>query len=236
MGEALHKSVPGMRKGTMPAVENCRRIVFCDFDGTITVEETFVGMLKRFAQVPYEEIEKRMLSREITLKEGVTRLVESIPSEHYAQVLEYIRHKELRPGLPELLSFLQDEHVPFVVISGGLIGPVLTRLNPLLQEVHAVHAADVNTEGKTLRVHSDFVGETELVAKARVMALYSYDEAVSIGDGISDLNMALHSSLVFARDNLKKYLDASNKLYNPWDDFYDVRRTLAQRWQVCIPG
>jgi 2-hydroxy-3-keto-5-methylthiopentenyl-1-phosphate phosphatase len=26
-----------------------KRIVFCDFDGTITIDETFVAMLKRFA-------------------------------------------------------------------------------------------------------------------------------------------------------------------------------------------
>ncbi|PSB06236.1 2-hydroxy-3-keto-5-methylthiopentenyl-1-phosphate phosphatase, partial [filamentous cyanobacterium Phorm 46] len=29
-----------------PIPNNHKRIVFCDFDGTITVEETFVAMLK----------------------------------------------------------------------------------------------------------------------------------------------------------------------------------------------
>ena len=32
-----------------------KEVVFCDFDGTINVEETFVGMLKQFATLPSYE-------------------------------------------------------------------------------------------------------------------------------------------------------------------------------------
>jgi len=212
-------------------VEKYRRIVFCDFDGTITVEETLVGMLKLFARAHYQEIEDRIIARSLTIREGLRRLVESIPSERYPEMLGYIRDKEMRPGFEALLDFLREEGVPFVVISGGLRGAVCCRLECMAERIHAIYAADVNTEGKYLRVLSDFEGDTELVAKARIMVNYACDESVAIGDGISDMNMALQSSLVFARDSLCGHLEARGKPYKPWNDFYDIRDCLALRWR-----
>ena len=44
----------------MASPEPHRRIVFCDFDGTITAEETFVGMLKQFATLDYNDYGRRL--------------------------------------------------------------------------------------------------------------------------------------------------------------------------------
>jgi 2-hydroxy-3-keto-5-methylthiopentenyl-1-phosphate phosphatase len=42
--------------------------------------------------------------------------------------------------------------------------------------------------------------------------------------------MALHASVVFARDRLSQYLDERQKPYLPWNDFFDVRQQLSQLW------
>jgi 2-hydroxy-3-keto-5-methylthiopentenyl-1-phosphate phosphatase len=62
------------------------------------------------------------------------------------------------------------------------------------------------------------------------MELYESDEKVAIGDSVTDLNMALSSPLVFARDRLAQYLDHQQKSYIFWNDFFEVRDYLAQRW------
>ena len=218
----------------MQVKEKHPRIVFCDFDGTITVEETFVGMLKRFAQVDYDRMQALLVSREITLREGVRQMVESIPSERYPEILNYIRDKELRPGLQELLDFLAGQNVPFVIISGGLVRSIELRLRALAGQIHAIYAADVDTAGEYLQVVSDFEGGTELVAKADIMSRYAFTESVAIGDGLTDVNIALRASVVFARGHLRRYLQEKGKSYQPWNDFFDVRDRLADRWQA--PG
>jgi 2-hydroxy-3-keto-5-methylthiopentenyl-1-phosphate phosphatase len=43
--------------------------------------------------------------------------------------------------------------------------------------------------------------------------------------------MALHAPVVFARDRLIHYLDENGHPYIPWNDFFDVREQLFQRWQ-----
>lgn len=207
-----------------------KRIVFCDFDGTITAQETFVAVLKRFAPESAQLI-PQMYARQLTLRQGVRQLLESIPSSCYPEIIEFTKSQPIRPGFIELLDLLESKQVPIVVISGGLTGMVEVVLASLLPRIHAVHAIDVDTSGSHLRVLSEYEGGTELVNKVQVMAQYRGDEKIAIGDSITDLNMALEAPVVFARDRLAQYLDEQQKPYIAWNDFFQVRDYLKQLWQ-----
>ncbi|KPJ77559.1 MAG: hypothetical protein AMJ54_07550 [Deltaproteobacteria bacterium SG8_13] len=207
-----------------------KRIVFCDFDGTITVEETFSGMLEAFSTQDYHSAARQVGSGSMTLKEGVRRLVESIPSDRYPEVIDYIRGKQIRAGFAELLDYLYFHGIPFVIISGGLLDSVTTRLQDYTGRIHAIHAPTVSTDGPNLKLHSRWEGETETVAKAAVMAEYRCEHAVAIGDGITDLNMAMAADMVFARDYLAEYMKSKGRQYLGWKDFFDVINHLSKRW------
>ncbi|MEY3869449.1 MAG: hypothetical protein RLZZ338_3340 [Cyanobacteriota bacterium] len=208
-----------------------KRVVFCDFDGTITSEETFVAMLKHFAPELYAEVMPDIYALRVTLREGVRRILESIPAECYPEIIEFSRSKVIRPGLVEFLDFLESKGVPFVVVSGGVRVMVETVLGDLKERVRAIYAVDIAPDGGYLKVDSAFEGDTELMSKVDVMNLYPGDETIAIGDSVTDLNMAMAASVVFARDRLAKYLDDREKSYIPWHDFFDVLNYLSERWQ-----
>lgn len=212
--------------------EHFQRVVFCDFDGTITAIETFARMLKEFAPELAAELMPKMYARQLTLREGVRQILESIPSTRYSDILAYVQDKPIRSGLNELLDFLDVQNVPFVVVSGGLRDMVETVLkrDGLLDKVSAIFALDVDTSYPNLKVHSDFEDGIEMVAKVKVMAQYSVDESIAIGDSITDINMASSADLVFARDRLIDYMQAKNKFYIPWHDFSDIQSYLFKRW------
>ena len=214
----------------MTPLKTYKRIVFCDFDGTITAEETFVGMLKRFAAESYDATEDLLIEGKITLGEAVRRLVESIPSKRYPQVLDYVKDKPIRRGFSELLDFLYFHGVPLMVVSGGLMGSVSAKLAPFRNRIHAMYAAEVNAEGEFLRIHSDFESATELVAKTRVMGLYRCEQSIVIGDGITDMNIATTSDLFFARDRLCGYLTEKGIPFIRCVDFFDVCIDMSKRW------
>ncbi|MER3494373.1 MAG: 2-hydroxy-3-keto-5-methylthiopentenyl-1-phosphate phosphatase [Mastigocladus sp. ERB_26_2] len=207
-----------------------KRIIFCDFDGTITVSETFVAVLKHFAPQLSAQLIPEMYARRLTLRVGVRRILESIPSACYPEILEFTRKEPIRPGFTELLDFLEVKKVPLVVVSGGLRGMVEVVLGELVPRIHAIHAVDVNIKGEYLQVNSEFEGGTELVAKVQVMEKYPADEKIAIGDSLTDLNMALATPIVFARDRLAYYLEENQKPYIPWQDFLEVRDYIAQLW------
>ena len=97
--------------------------------------------------------------------------------------------------------------------------------------VNFCHEMSANVIVRGLRVFSDFEREGELMAKAEVIARYAPTESVCIGDGPTDLNMARASDLVFARDGLARFLDHIKKPYLAWNDFFDVRAALRERWK-----
>jgi 2-hydroxy-3-keto-5-methylthiopentenyl-1-phosphate phosphatase len=207
------------------------KIVFCDFDGTITAVETFAGMLKEFAPHLSAQIMPQMYARTLSLRRGVRQLLESIPSQKYADILAYAESKPIRPGLAELLAFLQEQSIPFIIISGGIQGMIETVLKRegLLDKVTAIYGVNLHTQGEYLQVHSDWENETELVAKALIMAKYSGVETIAIGDSVTDITMARRADLVFARDRLIDYLQAENQPYIPWDNFFEIREYLLLR-------
>ena len=207
-----------------------KSIIFCDFDGTITVEETAVAMFKEFAPAVSARVIPELYNLRMTLREGVREMLESIPARRYEEIIEFSRTKKMRSGLVELLDFLDAKGVPFVVVSGGLRVMVETVLGDLKDRVAGIYAVDIETGGEFLRVRSDFEGETELLAKVEVMNWYEVDEKVAIGDSVTDLNMAMEASLVFARDRLCKYLEERHKSYIPWNDFWEVRQHLRELW------
>lgn len=208
-----------------------QRVVFSDFDGTITAEETFVALLKAFTPQLSAELMPEMYARRLTLREGVRRLLESIPSSEYPHILEFSKSKQMRSGLPEFLDFLDAHQVPFVVISGGVRGMVETVLDELKPRMAGIHAVDLDLSGEYCKVIPTYEDGTELVAKVNVMAQYPCQEQIAIGDSITDLNMALAAPVVFARDRLAAYLDEHGKSYIPWNDFFDIRDYLADRWK-----
>lgn len=226
-------------KSLPPSSQNpIKRVVFCDFDGTITAEETFVGMLKEFAPELSAQLMPQMYARTLTLRAGVRQLLESIPSARYLQIIEYAKTKVIRSGIVELLDFLDAKGVPFVVVSGGLRIMVEATLSQagkgdksLKERVAAIYAIDLDPSHEFLQVHSDFEEGTEMVSKVQVMAQHPAQEQIAIGDSVTDLNMALYAPVVFARDRLINYLEEQKQPYIPWHDFFDIRNTLSQRWQ-----
>ncbi len=208
-----------------------RRIVFCDFDGTITAIETFVAMFKEFAPEVSSQLLPRMYTREVTLRQGVRKILESIPARRYPEILEFTRSQPTRPGFVELLDFLATHQVPLVVVSGGLRGMVEVVLGELVQRVHAIHAIEVDTHSEYLHIYSPYEDGTEMVAKVKVIEQYGEVHAIAIGDSLTDLNMALYAPTVFARDRLAEYLDQHQKPYIPWTDFLDIRDRLIELWK-----
>ncbi len=207
-----------------------KRIVFCDFDGTITTVDTFVEMVSEFAPDLSAKILPELFARNINLKVAVRQLLQSIPAKIYPDMIAFSDGFPIRNGLEEFLEFLEEEKIQCIVVSGGLkdiVKRVLTRKlkgnKPLIERVTAIFAMNIDLTQEYLVVpNQEFEGETELVAKAEVMKQYKAQETIAIGDSLTDLNIARKADLVFARDKLSKYLDLENKPYQPWNDFFDI--------------
>jgi len=207
--------------------------IFCDFDGTITAEDTFTGMLKTVAPHLCDRYLPDIYAQKLTLREGVKRIIQSIPSQYYSTMIEYVDQIPLRSGFVDLVEFSIERDIPFHVVSGGLKDMVKRVLSQqkigdslLLEKVASITAVSIDQSQAYLQPISDYEEGTELVAKVEVMKQYPAVKTISIGDSITDLNIALNANISFARDRLANYLEEAEKFYYAWDDFFTVRDRL----------
>ena len=67
-------------------------IVFADFDGTITMEDTLVGAIRLFVDpAEFHLYSQKLAQGEMTLSQVVRRAFDGAPSELHPQMLEYVK-------------------------------------------------------------------------------------------------------------------------------------------------
>jgi 2-hydroxy-3-keto-5-methylthiopentenyl-1-phosphate phosphatase len=203
-----------MGQAVAPAYD---RVIFCDFDGTIAVQDTFVGAAELYAPGLWAELKLELYSA-------------GMPADCYPKLADYARNQPIRAGFAEFLEFLEGQNVPIVVVSGGVRSMVETTLAPYLDRLAGVYAVNVAPQGSGLSGSSPFESDTEMLAKYRVIEQFAPREAILIGDSITDLEAALQVPLVFARSHLIDYLTQQQKPFVPWTDFFEIRDYLAQSW------
>ncbi len=213
-------------------------VVFCDFDGTITREETFVELLRTFTPEMSEKLIPRMYDLTLSLKDGVRRLLESVESRHYPEMLARMKSAPLREGFLEFLDDLKTRTIPLIVVTGGVEDFVRATLGASIRDVHSVYGLKVNTEGPFLRVFSEWESGTELVSKPRILEVAGKkmcaNPPVLIGDSVTDLEAALACPVVFARDRLARYLTDRKKAYVPFEDFTEIRKAFTEMFPVDV--
>ena len=203
-------------------------ILFLDFDGTITSEETLEGSMQLCIDPSVYEEEKRALrAGERSLAETLHLAFSIIPSNKMDAILDYVDQVALRPGFEELLDTANDLGIPVVVISGGLESYIERKLAPYKDKILAFHGVDVDLSGDFIKLESAYETDGELMQKTLIMDRYEYRKAISVGDNITDYRMALASDQVFARDTLASILEKNKIPYTPWEDFYDVACSIS---------
>ncbi len=205
------------------------RAIFCDFDGTITEQEVFVALMRHFAPEAAALVLPEIYARRLSLREGLPRVLDTIPARCWPEMEDFVRGAVLRPGLDGLLAAAQGAGVPFIVVTGGFTRMAEIVLAPYRAAIHAIHGLEADVSGPTLRVFSSWQDPQELVAKVQVLAHYQPQNAVCIGDSITDLRVALDCPLVCARDRLAQYLAEAGKAFIPFETLNEVNAALAAR-------
>ena len=182
-------------------------ILFLDFDGTITSEETLEGSMRLCIDpLLYKEKEQEMLEGKRTLADTLHLAFSMITCDCMEEIKAYVRGVPLRPGFGELLDLAKEKEV--------VVG------------VYRLTMKVLCVDGR-ISLESPHEAGGDLMEKTRIMAQYDFKEAICVGDGHTDVRMALASDLVFARDTLAAILKKRGVSYKPWDDFHDIARWIS---------
>ncbi len=204
-----------------------KTIVFTDFDGTITMEDTLAGAIRLFAEPEEFRLYNEKLAKgEMTLSQVVRYAYDGAPSSRLPKMLDYVDSVAIRPGFPEFLDAMDALGIPVVVISGGVRQFSARKLAPYRDRLLGLHAVELDADGPSMHLVSGYDDGNELLKKTDVMALYQYERAIGIGDSFTDVNMAQAVDAVFARDVLAQVLQKLGKPFTPYEDFFTVAEAI----------
>src|SRR6266705_2999609 len=94
--------------------------VLSDFDGTVTLNDTFENVLARFGKGEWRTIDDQYVRGEITLEECV-RQQGGMVQVQSSEILSYLDGvTEFRPNFHKLIELCTTNHFPLVIVSAGL--------------------------------------------------------------------------------------------------------------------
>ena len=226
-----------MSEMNIPTIPSDRPLlVFCDFDGTFSVQDVGSTLAQRLLPEKRKRLWKRFETGEFAAWSYIKALFDglSFPEKDLERFLETI---ELDPGARDLLDWCRDGEVPFWILSDGFDWN-LDRLQAMNHIHFDYHANHLEYEGECWRVDATRPSETcgcgtgsckrEIIASYRRSHPNAY--CVHIGNGrVSDLCGAIEADLAFAKDSLAPAMDEAGHAYVPFETLHDVIRVLSSR-------
>lgn len=212
-------------------------VIFCDFDGTITLSDNIVAIMKHFKPEGYEPIMERILSHDLSIREGVGQMFSLLPSSMKQEVTKFVLGQAgIREGFADFLSYLRDRDIPFYVTSGGIDFFVLPLLAPfdIPREHIYCNSADFSTGGITITWPTpcdEHCSNDCGMCKTTVMRQFpaSRFERILIGDSLTDFEGAKLADRVYSRARLTEKCQELGVNHTTFETFYDIRGDLIQR-------
>jgi len=208
----------------------CRLAVFCDFDGTFTVQDVGATIAARHGGARRPLVWARYERGEITAWDYNLEILDRLELPESA-LEAFLRHEvQLDPGARDLLDWCKRHEVPFRVVSDGFDWN-LNRLQVIHGVRFAYTANHLRYERGRWRIRAGHpdpgcgcgTGTCKGSVIREFRTLHPEATLVHVGNGrVSDLCGGLAADVVFAKDSLALELTRRGVEYRPFETLLDV--------------
>ena len=211
-------------------------ILFCDFDGTITLSDNIVALMTHFNPPGWETIVQDIIASRKSLRIGVGEMFALFPSSMKEEITQYVLQTAgIRPGFRELLDWCSRTNTEFYVTSGGIdffVYPILASFDIQPDHIYCNGSSFTGAAIQILWPHPcDEACHADCgMCKTRVIRGYDASRyyRVLIGDSLTDFEGAKLVDHVFARSHLLTRCQETELPHTPYETFFDVIEGLRQ--------
>ncbi|RUS46303.1 2-hydroxy-3-keto-5-methylthiopentenyl-1-phosphate phosphatase [Cohnella sp. AR92] len=211
-------------------------VLFCDFDGTITLSDNIVAVMQHFKPEGVEDIMKDIVSFKKSLRQGVGEMFALFPSSMKQEITDFILNTAgIREGFPELLEWCKKHGVEFYVTSGGIDFFVYPLLEPFGIPRDHIFCNGSDFSGERIEILWPHPCDEHCkndcgMCKAAVIRRYPKEDysRILIGDSITDFEGAKLVDLVFSRSHLTERCRELGLPHIPFENFHDIVHYLEQ--------
>lgn len=201
-------------------------IVFCDFDGTITLQDTCVELTKRYARGEFEEIERMWAEGRHDARVLSQKLLDMIEIDE-EEMESFASGIDIDPYFKKFVDLMDENGIRIYIVSDGydnIIEPILRKNGLSRLEYHANSIVFENGKLKGEFPNND--SGCGSCGSCKIKVIESLEEEgvtkIYIGDGHSDRCATQNGDIVFAKGDLADILTERGEEFVPFDDFSDI--------------
>lgn len=225
-----------------------KAVIFSDFDGTITLQDSNDYISDTFGLPQAERLKlfEGVIDGTTSFRECFTKMIDAIktPLDHNLKVLE--ETIQLDPGFKQTFEWSQENNVPLIVVSSGMHPIIKHLLTKLLGEENIdkieIMANDVITDanGKMTVTYRDETPFGHDKSKSIDVYKEKFESQLKdgetrptyfyCGDGISDLSAAKECDLLFAKrgKDLVTFCKRQNVPFHEFDSFENILHSMKR--------
>lgn len=205
--------------------------ILCDFDGTISLQDTTDVLLENFADQGWEEIEQLWEQGEIGSKECMQRQIALLNVTK--EKLEALVHQiEIDESFIDFVKAAKKLGIPLTIVSDGLdivIRHILAKYN--LRHVPVIANQLEQVSEHRWQLHFPNATKTcksqSGTCKCKVsQTQHKQYKTILIGDGRSDFCLSEEADYVYAKKSLLKHCQDNNIKHVPFSTFTELTKTL----------
>jgi len=217
-----------------------KRLILCDFDGTISTRDMGYALLNQFSSGDWETIDQEFREGKIGSKEAYSRIAKIINGDEKA-ILDFIRkHSNIDPYFTAFHQYCQEVGIDLKIASDGLDFYIKTILDiHHLSEIpfyaNHTHFEGANGMGISFPHCNEECGLCGTCKKALVqLHRKEYDSIIFIGNGLSDRCGAQEADFVFAKGSLYTYCIDQDITCHFFQNFQEILGDLKKRIRGII--
>jgi len=213
--------------------------LFCDFDGTISVQDATDYVLERLALPEWQIIQTDWEAGKIGSAECMQRQIALIQGSK-AELDAVLDEIQIDPSFADFVQFCVAQKFPVTVTSDGVdyfIQRILARHEMTFLPVVSNRLSMTDDNGKTAYRLSSPYSSADCAAqsgmcKCRAVGMMAHKTTVYVGDGRSDFCVANKPNIVFAKAKLAEFCTAQHIPFFAYESFADVTAILRD----ALPG
>lgn len=217
-------------------METSKLKIFSDFDGTITLYDTWLEMGEVFItnKQAWAEVIRKFENQEIGAREcflSECALIENFDLDKFNSIIDSQR---LDPGFLDFYNFVSDSGISLTILSEGMDYYINRILGNYGLDIPFYSNKFVLSESKNSFClefpNSDSDCTKCGTSKRNIMMNLTGDDEISvfIGDGFSDACAVNYADVVFAKKSLASYCWKNNITYSEFQTFGDIKKKLSK--------
>lgn len=213
--------------------EQRRRVVFCDFDGTITARDTIDAMYDAFGPDDWRNAAGDLYTKGLRSRQIIKRMLGMLDCTR-DEIVELLRTLPIRDGFVEFREFCRNNRHELIVMSEGIGLSVETVLHergiddlPYFGNV-LVRDGDGRWTTENPHLHAECTDCGNCKSAHLIKRKKQGDGVIYVGDGPTDRCPARVADILFATNYLADFC-AKNKLpFIPFETFHDVIAEMSK--------